>query len=70
MSVAEIKQAVKGLTPEERLEVAEYLRWLSRKDDPEWQQEIGKRLDRCLSGDGHSEEELLRLHEKLSAEGK
>ena len=70
MSVAEIKQAVKGLTPEERLELAEYLRWLSKKDDPEWQQEIGRRLDRCLSGEAHSADELLRLHEKLTAEGK
>ncbi len=70
MSVAEIKQAVEQLSPEERLELAEYLRWRAAKDDPEWQAEIGRRLDRCSSGQGHAAEELIQLHEKLSNEGK
>ena len=69
MSVAELKQAVDNLTPDERLELAEYLRWRTKRDDPEWQKEIGLRLDRCMSGQGHSAEEVLRLHDKLSAEG-
>ncbi len=70
MSVTELKQAVEGLTPDERLELAEYLRWRSRRDDPEWQTEIGKRLDRSLAGHGHSAEELNALHDRLSSEGK
>ena len=70
MSVAEIKQAVESLSPEERLELAEYLRWRATKDDPEWQAEIGRRLDRCSSGQGHAAQELLQLHEKLSNERK
>ncbi len=70
MSVAELKQAVEDLTPDERLELAEYLRWRSRRDDPEWQAEIGKRLDRSLSGQSHSSEELIALHDRLSSEGK
>ena len=70
MSVAELKQAVEALSADERLELAEYLRWRSRKDDPEWQAEIGRRLDRCLSGQGHTAEELQVLHDKLSAEGR
>ena len=70
MSVAELKHAVDELTADERLELAEYLRWHSRKDDPEWQTELGRRLDRTLSGHGHSAEELQQLHDKLSAEGR
>jgi hypothetical protein len=70
MSVAEIKQAVENLSPEERLELAEYLRWRAAKDDPEWQAEIGRRLDRCSSGQGHAAQELLQLHEKLSNDRK
>jgi hypothetical protein len=70
MSVAELKRAVDELSPDERLELAEYLRWQTRRDDPLWQAELGRRLDRCLAGQGHSAEELQRLHEKLSAEGR
>ncbi len=70
MSVAELKHAIDELTADERLELAEYLRWRSRKDDPEWQAELGLRLDRSLSGHGHSAEELQQLHDKLSAEGR
>jgi len=70
MSVAELKRAVDGLTPEERLELAEYLRWQTRKDDPQWQAELGARLDRSLAGQGHSAEELQQLHDKLSGEGR
>ena len=58
------------LTADERLELAEYLRWRSRRDDPEWQAEIGKRLDRCAAGQGHSAQELIQLHDKLAAEGR
>ena len=70
MSVAELKQAVDGLTPDERLELAEYLRWQTRKDDPQWQAELGRRLDRNLAGHGHPAEELQQLHDRLSSEGR
>jgi hypothetical protein len=68
MSVAELKRAVDGLTPEQRLELAEYLRWYTCKDDPQWQAELGRRLDRSLAGQGHTAEELQQLHDKLSSE--
>jgi len=70
MSVTELKRAVDGLTPDQRLELAEYLRWRTRKDDPQWQAELGRRLDRSLAGQGHSAEELQHLHDKLSSEGR
>ena len=68
MSVAELKRVVDGLSPDERLELADYLRRRSKQDDPQWEAELGKRLDRCLEGKGH--EELLALHERLSSEGR
>jgi hypothetical protein len=70
MSVAELKRAVDDLTPDERLELADYLRRRSKQDDPRWEAELGKRLDRCLEGKGHPAEELLALHERLSSEGR
>ena len=70
MSVAELKRAVDELTEDQRLELAEYLRWRSRRDDPAWQAELGRRLERTLAGHGHSSEDLLQLHDKLTAEGR
>ena len=70
MSVAELKQTVEVLTEDERLELAEYLRWRSRKDDPQWQAEVGDRLNRCLAGQGTPGAQLQALHDKLSAEGR
>lgn len=70
MSVAELKQAVEALSTEERLELAEYLHALAKQEDPSWRAEVGRRLDRCLSGQGHSRDELLQAHDRLSAEGR
>ena len=70
MSVAELKNAVDELSADQRLELTEYLRWRCRKDDPEWQAEVGRRLDRALSGGGHSQAELQQMHDRLSAEGR
>ncbi|MCI0533611.1 MAG: hypothetical protein L0Z50_00135 [Verrucomicrobiales bacterium] len=70
MSVAELKRAVDHLSLEDRLELAEYLRRTSREDNPQWQAEIGRRLDACLRGKGRQTEELLSLHDRLSAEGR
>ena len=70
MSVAELKRAVDLLSIEDRLELAEYLRRTSKQDDPQWQAEIGRRLDACLQGKGRQTKELLALHDRLSAEGR
>ena len=51
------------------LDVVDYLRRQAKRDDPQWQSEIGRRLDRCLNHQGHGAAELLRLHDDLSAKG-
>ena len=66
MSFAEIKQSLTGLTNEERLELAGLIAHLNRVDDPEWQQELDKRIEGFNSGNKHREPELLRLHKDLS----
>jgi hypothetical protein len=35
-----------------------------------WRAEIGRRLDRCRRGQGHSAEELRQAHTRLLAEGR
>lgn len=70
MSMAELKQAVHDLTADERLELASYLRQLSKQDDPAWRAEVGRRIERCRGGGGHSSEELREIHERQSAEGR
>jgi hypothetical protein len=70
MSLAEIKRAADGLSPDERLELAEYLRRRSKQDDPQWEAELTDRLARSLEGKGHSAEELQALHDRLSSEGR
>jgi hypothetical protein len=56
-----------ALSPDKRLELADYLSRRARQDGPQWEAELGKRLDRCLEGKGHAAEELLALHERLSS---
>jgi hypothetical protein len=70
MSVAELKRAVDILSVEDRLELADYLRRTSKENDPQWQAEIGRRLDACLQHKGHTAEELLAMHDRLSADGR
>jgi hypothetical protein len=70
MSVAELKRAVDTLSLEDRLELADYLRRRSKHDDPQWETELARRLDRCLEGKGHTADELMALHDRLSAEGR
>jgi hypothetical protein len=68
--VAELKLAVDALSLEERLELADYLRRWSKQDNPRWEIELAQRLDRCLEGKGHTANELLTLHERLSGDGR
>jgi hypothetical protein len=69
MSVGELKRAMDELSVDDRLELAEYLRAGAKRNDPEWQAEIGRRLDRCLAGQSHSRDEVMALHDRLSVPG-
>ena len=69
MSVGDLKRVVDELSLDDRLELAEYIRASAKRDDPQWRAEIGRRLDRSLAGRGHGKDELVALHDKLSAQG-
>jgi hypothetical protein len=68
--VAELKRAVDSLSPEERLELADYIWRRTKQEDLQWEAELAKRLDRCLAGKGHSAEELLALQDRLSSQSR
>lgn len=70
MSVGELKQVVDALSVDDRLELAEYLRASTKRDDPQWRAEIGRRLDRCLAGKEHPSSELVALHDKPFSQGR
>lgn len=70
MSVAEMKRAAEVLAPDERLELMAYLRQLAKQEDPEWQAELGRRLDRCLGGESYRADELTAIHDRLAGEGR
>jgi len=70
MSLAEIEHVVDELKPDELLELAEYIRWRATQDDPDWRAELSRRRDRLSQSGGHSRDELLTLHDKLSSERK
>jgi hypothetical protein len=52
------------------MELAEYLRRRAKQQDSQWEAELARCLDRCLAGKGHSAEELLALHDRLSSAGR
>jgi hypothetical protein len=70
VSVVELEQAVDSLSLEERMDLADYLRQRSKQDGPQWEIGLALRLDRCLEGKGHTADELMALHERLSANGR
>ncbi len=70
MSLAEIKEQIAELTPEERLEIAALIAHLNRADDPEDRQELDRRLDRMARGEKFTQQEIEKLHQDLSAQGK
>ncbi|MBI4471414.1 MAG: hypothetical protein HY646_02025 [Acidobacteria bacterium] len=69
MSLAEIKEQIAELSPEERLEVAALIAHLNRAQDPVHQEELGRRLDRMARGQQFTAAEVEKLHRELSAQG-
>ncbi len=70
MSLAEIKERIAELTPEERLEIAALIVHLNQTDDPEYKAELGRRMAAMDAGNKYTEQDLKRLHEELSRQGR
>ena len=70
MSLAEIKEQIAELTPEERLEIAALIVHLTQASDPEYRAELDRRMAAMDAGKKYTEQDVLRLHEKLSQQGR
>jgi hypothetical protein len=60
MSFAEIKDGVRALTVEQRLDIAALIIHLNRAEDGGWQRELDKRLTAMEAGRKHGQPELER----------
>jgi hypothetical protein len=69
MSFAQIKEQLAELTREQRLELAALLTHLNRKDDPEFQVELERRMAEMDAGKKISQTDLEQLHKDLIARG-
>lgn len=69
ITVQEVQEAIKGMTPEERNRVKAFLLHLSRVDDPAHKAEMTRRLKAMEKGGGVPQEEVERMHEELCRKG-
>lgn len=70
MSMAEIKEQVTALTPEERLEIAALIAHLNHEDDPRYSAELDARLANMDAGRKFGPADLERLHPERAAPAK
>ena len=70
MSLAEIKAELPKLSAEEREELAAHLAFLERQNDPEFCQELDRRMRAMDRGEEKvSRDEVLRAHQERLARG-
>jgi hypothetical protein len=70
MSTTEIESQLRAMTQEERFRVAELLDFIIHENDPEYQAEISRRIERMNRGEVVTAEELMAAHQRLIAEGR
>ena len=70
MSFAEVKQSIEEMSVEQRLEVAALIVHLNRSEDPEFQEELDRRMSAMDSGKKNSAKTLEQLHEDLIKKGR
>ena len=70
MSAVELKTQIEGWDAEERCFAAAYLRHLARKNSLVNQMELESLMEEFETGKSFSLDQVERLHEALSAEGK
>jgi len=70
MSLAEVKKSTAKMTTEERLEVAALIAHLNRAEDPEYQEELDRRMSAMDAGRKTDAPAVGGLHKELAARGK
>lgn len=68
MTLDEIKQELSRLNEEERLRVMAFLRHLSRTETEENQAQLSERMRQISDGNYVTLDQLLRVHESMTAE--
>ena len=70
MSVADIKNEILRLKPEERQEIAALMHELTHHENPDYLRELETEMGRIDRGEKLSSADVYALHERLKAEGK
>jgi hypothetical protein len=70
MSLAEVKTSVAAMGVDERLDVAAFIAHLNRAEDPDYRDELDRRMAAMDSGRKTTASEFERLHEDLSRTGR
>jgi hypothetical protein len=69
MSLAELKNAVVELSPDERLELAALIAHLNQANDPQYQSELDRRMAAMDAGKKQTQVKLQQLHQDLIRRG-
>jgi hypothetical protein len=70
MSMTEIEAEVRSMSQADRLKLAEKLDFIIHENDPEYQAELSRRVQRMHRGEFVTAEELMAVHERLIAQGR
>ena len=70
MSFTELEEKVRTLNADERLKLRNLLEQIRMENDVEWQEEMARRSERMIAGEEVSLEDLEKLHEELSRQGR
>lgn len=70
MSTTELEAQFRAMTQEERYEIAELLDFIIHENNPEFQAELDRRLDRMSRGEMATAADFEAAHQRLLAEGR
>jgi microcompartment protein CcmK/EutM len=62
MSLAEIKNEIVSLSPEEQEELRRFMIIQRMRNDPKWKEEMERRIDEVRAGNYYTKEDLDRIH--------
>ncbi len=70
MSLGEIKDSIEALSMEDRLEIAAWIAYRNRANDPAYQADLDARMARMDAGQKSTPADLALVHAELNAKGK
>jgi len=70
MSVAEIKNEIAALSAEEKEELRRFMIIERMRNDPQWKEELERRLDQVEAGTYYTKEDLERIHAERVKQGR